>query len=81
AYAGSSVSLQCRAQGSPAPRISWLLANGSRLLPSAAGSRRARVEPDGTLLLRAVSVYDRGIYTCVAANLAGTAALAVKLQV
>ncbi|RMC01863.1 hypothetical protein DUI87_21024 [Hirundo rustica rustica] len=81
AHSGSSASLPCRAQGSPAPRISWLLANGTRLSHGSAGGGRAGVEPDGTLVIRAVSVYDRGLYTCLAENPAGTDTLAVKLQV
>ncbi|NXN86305.1 IGS10 protein, partial [Bombycilla garrulus] len=81
AHSGSSVALPCAARGSPAPRISWLLANGTRLSRSPAGSGRASVEPDGTLVLRAVTVHDRGLYTCLAESPAGSDALAVKLQV
>ncbi|NXY08844.1 IGS10 protein, partial [Pteruthius melanotis] len=81
AHSGSSVALACRAQGSPAPSISWLLPNQTRLARSSAGSGRARVEPDGTLVLRAVTVYDRGLYTCRAESPAGSDSLAVKLQV
>uniref|UniRef100_A0A8C3QIW1 Immunoglobulin superfamily member 10 n=1 Tax=Cyanoderma ruficeps TaxID=181631 RepID=A0A8C3QIW1_9PASS len=81
AHSGDTAALPCRARGSPAPSISWLLPNGTRLSRSAAGSGRAGVRPDGTLLIRAVSVYDRGLYTCLAENPAGTDSLAVKLQV
>uniref|UniRef100_A0A8C9UD07 Immunoglobulin superfamily member 10 n=1 Tax=Serinus canaria TaxID=9135 RepID=A0A8C9UD07_SERCA len=84
AHSGSSAALPCRAEGSPPPRISWLLANGTELGPGSAGGGRARVEPDGTLLIRAVTVYDRGTYTCLARNekrqsVAGTAGQSLSL--
>uniref|UniRef100_A0A674HFS5 Immunoglobulin superfamily member 10 n=1 Tax=Taeniopygia guttata TaxID=59729 RepID=A0A674HFS5_TAEGU len=81
AHSGNAVALPCRARGSPPPRISWLLANGTELRDSSAGGGRALVQPDGTLLIRAVTVYDRGLYTCRASSPAGSAALAVRLQV
>ncbi|XP_066182522.1 immunoglobulin superfamily member 10 isoform X2 [Sylvia atricapilla] len=82
ALSGATAALPCRARGSPAPGVSWLLPDGSRLSPGRpAGSGRAAVRPDGTLLLRAVSVYDRGVYTCVAENAAGARSLPVRLQV
>ncbi|XP_014109750.1 PREDICTED: immunoglobulin superfamily member 10 [Pseudopodoces humilis] len=81
AHSGSSAVLPCPARGSPAPSISWLLANGTRLSRSSAGTGRARVQPDGALLIRAVTVYDRGLYSCLAENPAGTDTLLLRLQV
>ncbi|XP_059335602.1 immunoglobulin superfamily member 10 [Ammospiza nelsoni] len=81
ALSGGSAALPCRARGSPPPRISWLLPDGSELRPGAAGRGRAAVRPDGTLLLRALTVFDRGTYTCRARNAAGSAALPLRLQV
>uniref|UniRef100_A0A8C3MFY6 Uncharacterized protein n=1 Tax=Geospiza parvula TaxID=87175 RepID=A0A8C3MFY6_GEOPR len=81
AHAGAAAALPCRARGSPPPRISWLLPDGTELGPGSAGRGRARVQPDGTLLLRAVTVYDRGTYTCRARNAAGSDALPLRLQV
>uniref|UniRef100_A0A8C5IAT4 Immunoglobulin superfamily member 10 n=1 Tax=Junco hyemalis TaxID=40217 RepID=A0A8C5IAT4_JUNHY len=72
ALSGGSAALPCRARGSPPPRISWLLPDGSELRPGAAGRGRAAVQPDGTLLLRALTVFDRGTYTCRARNAAGS---------
>ncbi|XP_033372666.1 immunoglobulin superfamily member 10 [Parus major] len=81
AHSGSSAVLPCPARGSPAPSISWLLANGTRLSRSSAGTGRARVQPDGALLIRAVTVYDRGLYSCLAENPAGSDTLLLRLQV
>ncbi|XP_074402798.1 immunoglobulin superfamily member 10 [Zonotrichia albicollis] len=81
ALSGGSAALPCRARGSPPPRISWLLPDGSELRPGAAGRGRAAVQPDGTLLLRALTVFDRGTYTCRARNAAGSDALPLRLQV
>ncbi|XP_066049992.1 immunoglobulin superfamily member 10 isoform X2 [Chamaea fasciata] len=81
ALSGGTAALPCRARGSPAPSISWILPNGTRVSRSSAGGGRAGVGPDGTLLIRAVSLYDRGLYTCLAENPAGSDSLAVKLQV
>ncbi|XP_010395850.4 immunoglobulin superfamily member 10 [Corvus cornix cornix] len=78
---GTPWAVACRAEGRPPPTISWLLANQTHLVPSSTGNDRAHVEPDGTLVIRAVTVYDRGLYTCLAKNPAGTDTLAVKLQV
>ncbi|XP_063022447.1 immunoglobulin superfamily member 10 [Melospiza melodia melodia] len=81
ALSGGSAALPCRARGSPPPRISWLLPDGSELRPGGAGRGRAEVRPDGTLLLRALTVLDRGTYTCRARNAAGSDALPLRLQV
>ncbi|KAL9845276.1 LOW QUALITY PROTEIN: immunoglobulin superfamily member 10-like [Geothlypis trichas] len=81
AHSGGAAALPCRARGSPAPSISWLLPDGTELRPGPAGGGRASVRPDGTLLLRALTVLDRGTYTCRARNAAGSAALPVRLQV
>ncbi|XP_051482562.1 immunoglobulin superfamily member 10, partial [Apus apus] len=81
AHAGKPLAVKCRAEGRPPPAISWVLANKTRVSHSSAGSRKVRVEPDGTLVLEEVTVYDRGLYTCTATNPAGSDTLAVKLQV
>uniref|UniRef100_A0A8C4W4V0 Immunoglobulin superfamily member 10 n=1 Tax=Gopherus evgoodei TaxID=1825980 RepID=A0A8C4W4V0_9SAUR len=43
--------------------------------------KQASVQPDGTLIIKEVTVYDRGLYTCMASNPAGADTLTVKLQV
>uniref|UniRef100_A0A8D0EVB1 Immunoglobulin superfamily member 10 n=1 Tax=Strix occidentalis caurina TaxID=311401 RepID=A0A8D0EVB1_STROC len=69
------------AEGRPPPTIAWVLANKTHVSDSSAGNNDVRVEPDGTLIIKEATVYDRGLYTCMAKNPAGTDTLVVKLQV
>ncbi|KAK2538556.1 Igsf10 [Columba guinea] len=78
---GQRLALRCPAEGRPPPSISWLLANQTHLSGSSPGDSKVHMEPDGTLVIEEVTVYDRGLYTCTAKNPAGTDTLAVKLQV
>ncbi|XP_074009867.1 immunoglobulin superfamily member 10 [Numenius arquata] len=81
AHSGKPVAVKCRAEGRPPPTISWVLANKTHISDSSAGNSKVHVEPDGTLIIKEVTVYDRGLYTCMAKNPAGTDTLVVKLQV
>ncbi|XP_069721280.1 immunoglobulin superfamily member 10 isoform X2 [Phaenicophaeus curvirostris] len=81
AHSGKPVALKCRAEGRPPPTFLWVLANQTHISDSSTGNDKVHVEPDGTLIIEAVTVYDRGLYTCVAKNPAGTDTLVVKLQV
>ncbi|KAM6064792.1 immunoglobulin superfamily member 10 isoform 3-T4 [Theristicus caerulescens] len=81
AHSGKPVAVKCRAEGRPPPTISWLLANKTHVSDSSTGNNKVHVEPDGTLIIEEVTVYDRGLYTCMAKNPAGTDTLVIKLQV
>ncbi|XP_069649070.1 immunoglobulin superfamily member 10 isoform X2 [Haliaeetus albicilla] len=81
AHSGKPVAVKCKAEGRPPPTISWVLANKTHISNSSAGNNKVHVEPDGTLIIKEVTVYDRGLYTCMAKNPAGTDTLVVKLQV
>lgn len=81
AHSGSTVELPCRAEGRPAPTVSWVLANLTVVSGPSEGNGRALVTSDGTLVLHSVSVYDRGFYKCMASNSAGQDSLLVKVQV
>ncbi|XP_074448414.1 immunoglobulin superfamily member 10 isoform X1 [Larus michahellis] len=81
AHSGKHVAVKCRAEGRPPPTVSWILANKTHISDSYAGNNKVHVEPDGTLIIKEVTVYDRGLYTCLAKNPAGTDTLVVKLQV
>ncbi|XP_056361302.1 LOW QUALITY PROTEIN: hemicentin-2 [Oenanthe melanoleuca] len=66
---GSSVRLECRAEGQPTPHISWLK-DGQPL--GLQPPSHARVSPDGSaLLLEGLRAADSGAYTCLARNSLG----------
>ncbi|XP_039576204.1 hemicentin-2 [Passer montanus] len=66
---GSSVRLECRAEGQPTPHISWLK-DGQPL--GLQPPSHARLSPDGSaLLLQALRAADSGAYTCLARNSLG----------
>ncbi|XP_052543444.1 immunoglobulin superfamily member 10 isoform X2 [Tympanuchus pallidicinctus] len=81
AHAGTPVAMRCPAEGRPPPSISWVLANETHVSSSSQGNQKVLVQPDGTLMIKDVTVYDRGLYTCTATNPAGADTLTVKLQV
>ena len=71
--------LSCRAEGWPEPELAWyrdgepLQEVGSSSLLEVGGSR--------SLLLRQVTARDSAIYSCLAHNLVGSAAIEYHLQV
>ncbi|XP_047438665.1 leucine-rich repeats and immunoglobulin-like domains protein 1 [Mugil cephalus] len=65
---GDTVALQCKAQGSPPPRITWLR-NDQPLRPS----DRYHFTPGNQLLvIGSASLEDAGRYTCLMSNTVGT---------
>ncbi|XP_035284586.1 leucine-rich repeat and immunoglobulin-like domain-containing nogo receptor-interacting protein 1 [Anguilla anguilla] len=74
---GHTALFSCRADGDPAPAISWLTPQLAPLSPTG----RVRVLPDGSLEVRYAQVQDSGTYLCVAANAAGNQSFSVGLHV
>ncbi|XP_041648005.1 hemicentin-1 [Cheilinus undulatus] len=72
----SSVTLQCQADGSPTPSVSWHK-DGQPLRESV----RLRVLSSGSLQIAFIQPSDTGRYTCTAANVAGTVSLEMSLTV
>ena len=70
-----SAHFECEADGFPKPEIRWVKLN-SRL-----PSRRASVQPNGTLSIRHANKDDAGTYACVAANVFGVVKSYVALVV
>ncbi|XP_030008314.1 immunoglobulin superfamily member 10 isoform X2 [Sphaeramia orbicularis] len=79
-HAGNTVEMKCKADGRPTPMISWILANRTQVRGQNTEGR-VSVTSDGTLVIKQVSVYDRGLYKCIASNPAGADTATVRLQV
>ncbi|KAM9316507.1 immunoglobulin superfamily member 10 [Gastrophryne carolinensis] len=80
-HSGSPVNIKCQAEGRPFPAITWILANETIASEKSAQNQKAFVQSDGTLTITEVSIYDRGIYKCLATNIAGADTFSVKVQV
>ncbi|XP_065182777.1 uncharacterized protein LOC135813649 [Sycon ciliatum] len=65
---GQSLSLHCKAEGHPTPRITWL--RGFRVIGRDSSSRVAK-GPDGSLHFRALTRDDEDTYRCVAESIHG----------
>lgn len=65
-FTGTSVTLQCQAEGSPKPVVSWSK-NGQPL----ASKGRISISGDGTLTVRNTRAQDTGRYKCSAKNAIG----------
>lgn len=76
---GESLQLHCLSTSDPV-RLTWTLPSGVVLNgPQRAG--RYAVLPNGTLFIQKASVYDRGSYTCRAANEYGSSLLTVQVAI
>ncbi|XP_069474491.1 immunoglobulin superfamily member 10 [Ambystoma mexicanum] len=80
-HSGKSVEVKCQAEGRPIPAIMWILANRSSVSEYSSDNDRVSVSADGTLTIKEVTIYDRGLYKCLASNQAGSDTLSVKVQV
>ncbi|CDR09658.1 unnamed protein product [Oncorhynchus mykiss] len=79
-HSGKTVEMKCKVEGRPTPLVSWILANRTQVRGHNSDPR-VSVTPEGTLLIKQVSVYDRGHYKCIASNPAGVDTATVRLQV
>lgn len=77
---GQSVLLPCPSQGSPPPRLSWLLP-GNGVLPAPYYGSRLTVHRNGSLELRGVRVSDGGTLVCVVRGERGQTRIQVELEV
>ncbi|OCT80885.1 immunoglobulin superfamily member 10 [Xenopus laevis] len=80
-HSGNSVNINCQAEGRPFPTITWTLKNETIPFGTSTSNRKIFVQQDGTLIIKDVTIYDRGIYICLATNLAGDDTFTVKIQV
>eukprot|EP00071_Canis_lupus_P051258 XP_534308.3 immunoglobulin superfamily member 10 isoform X1 [Canis lupus familiaris] len=66
---GGTISLECPAQGDPAPHLEWLLADGSKVrAPYVSEDGRILIDKSGKLELQMADSFDTGIYHCISTN-------------
>ncbi|XP_077434365.1 matrix-remodeling-associated protein 5 [Vanacampus margaritifer] len=70
---GGELHLQCTARGKPNPEYVWLLPNGTMLLPGVRLQRFTHHRNNGTLWISQLAASDKGVYRCLAKNVAGQA--------
>ncbi|XP_022597074.1 matrix-remodeling-associated protein 5-like [Seriola dumerili] len=80
AVKGRTVLLPCPSQGSPPPRLAWLLP-GNGVLPAPYYGSRLTVHRNGSLELRGVRASDAGTLVCVVRGERGETRIQVELEV
>ncbi|XP_049451116.1 immunoglobulin superfamily member 10-like [Epinephelus fuscoguttatus] len=80
AVKGQTVLLPCPSQGSPPPRVAWLLP-GNGVLPAPYYGSRLIVHRNGSLELRGVRASDGGTLVCVVRGERGQTRIQVELEV
>lgn len=83
---GSQLQLDCQADGSPSPNITWLLdfepINASLVdCTNASMTLNLAICSNGSLVIREVDFDDTGFYTCVADNGIGVNQVSVAVDV
>ncbi|XP_067297513.1 matrix-remodeling-associated protein 5 [Pseudorasbora parva] len=85
AYLGETVEFECKSQGHPQPRITWVLPDREMVHSSGpthgTPKHMVSVLRNGTLHIKSVSHMDRGIYKCIASNAAGADTISVRLTI
>lgn len=77
---GEPVSLSCKASGSPAPYMSWVLPDGNIVRRGLAVSGGLTIQSNGSLSLLNPSLRDAGHYRCIAVNQYGSDSLSMQLE-
>lgn len=72
--------LDCRAEGTPPPHVTWIMPDNVYLRAPYHGGR-ITVHENGTLEIRNVRLSDSADFTCVAQNEGGESVLVVQLEV
>ena len=70
---GGLLSLECPARGKPNPEFAWILPNGTMLTPGVRLQRFVHHLGNGTLQIFQPVASDKGVYRCLARNVAGQA--------
>ncbi|KAM9328466.1 matrix-remodeling-associated protein 5 [Pholidichthys leucotaenia] len=83
-HVGENVQLECKAEGHPRPRVTWVLPNNAHMTAASVGlpsGQRIAILDNGTLKISQASYLDRGIYKCIGSNAAGADTVSVHLHV
>ncbi|XP_075052579.1 matrix-remodeling-associated protein 5 [Mixophyes fleayi] len=80
-YLGDTITMDCNASGIPPPHISWILPDRRIIQTITTTESRITLFANGSLSIKEVTFPDRGIFKCIASNVAGADSLTVKLQV
>ncbi|XP_070813990.1 matrix-remodeling-associated protein 5 [Chaetodon trifascialis] len=83
-HLGVKVDLDCRVEGHPTPRVTWVLPNHVHLAaapPGVASQQRVSILSNGTLRINQATNTDRGIYKCIGSSAAGADTVSVRLHV
>ncbi|XP_039979063.1 matrix-remodeling-associated protein 5 [Xiphias gladius] len=83
-HLGEKVDLECKVEGHPMPRVTWVLPNHVHMAATPFAvplQQRVAVLSNGTLRIRQASYTDRGIYKCIGSSAAGTDTASVHLYV
>lgn len=70
---GGLLSLECPARGKPNPEFAWILPSGTMLAPGVRLQRFTHHLGNGTLQIAQPVASDKGVYRCLAKNMAGQA--------
>nr|XP_020451176.1 matrix-remodeling-associated protein 5-like [Monopterus albus] len=70
---GGELILECPARGKPNPEFAWVLPNGTMLMPGVRLQRFTHHQGNGTLRIWQPVASDKGVYRCLAKNVAGQA--------
>uniref|UniRef100_A0A8C0YVL5 Ig-like domain-containing protein n=2 Tax=Cyprinus carpio TaxID=7962 RepID=A0A8C0YVL5_CYPCA len=77
---GDDISLECRATGKPKPEFLWILPNGTAMSPGMKLQWFFHYLGNGTLHIMQTGVIDKGVYQCLAKNVAGQAEKCYALE-
>ncbi|XP_030057939.1 matrix-remodeling-associated protein 5 [Microcaecilia unicolor] len=80
-YLGETMKLECQASGIPAPHISWIFPDKKVMQTSSTVDSRIIISENGTLIIKETTFSDRGVFKCIASNVAGADSLIIRLHI
>ncbi|XP_034411914.1 matrix-remodeling-associated protein 5 [Cyclopterus lumpus] len=81
---GDKVKMECKVEGHPPPRVTWVLSNHVHVAAAPLGvapQQHVAVFHNGTLQISQATYTDRGIYKCIGSSAAGADSVSVRLYV